>query len=146
MAEERINSGTGLYLLELDLTGGTEYDTLICSTTLGISDSVDAVDTSSACGQASAPGNVTTEVTWSGYHVKNPDTGRISGSSLRPIVRAKTIVGFRIGPLVVNPGDEIQEGKGFISNLSSTYAFDTDATFDVTISPTEDVSTVIEGS
>ena len=49
--------------------------------------------------------------------------------------RAKTTVGWKISPVSPVTGDEVEEGTGYLSELSSTYAFDSVGTFSGTIQP-----------
>lgn len=147
--EHEITRSTGLYLLWIDgaYDGITpNYDQVVCLTDVNVDDTVEVSDTSSACGVSSAPGTPKTSISANAYHLQDPVTGKISGSNLRPLIRAITTIAFKIAP--VNPvvGDEIQEGVGFLSALSSTYSADTSATFSLTISPTSAVSTQIAGS
>jgi hypothetical protein len=67
--------------------------------------------------------------------LQDPTSGRISGTDLRTLLRGKTIVGWKIAPETPVTGDEIESGTGFLSELSSTYAFDSVGTFTGTIQP-----------
>lgn len=121
--------------LYIDPSGGTNYDTVICLTQVTKSDSVSVVDSGSICGPNKSIGAVAISYGAEGYHIQDPDTGRISGTSLRVLLRQKATIGFRISPVTPEEGDEIETGTGFISSLSSTYAFDADATFTLEIQP-----------
>jgi hypothetical protein len=103
-------------------------------------------DAASACGPDNSPGVLKINYTFEGQHLQDPDTGKISGTSLRQLLRNKTTVGFMIAPVTPVNGDEIESGTGFFSALSSTYAFDSNGTFTGTLEPygTPDLS--IEGS
>lgn len=144
MAEHKITGGT--VLLFIDPAGGTDYDTVVCLTNVGKSDSVNVVDGASACGPDNQPGVLQISYTFEGQHMQDPQTGQISGTSLRQLLRAKTTVGFKIAPLSPVDGDEIETGTAFFSELSSTYAFDSFATFTGTLSPYGTPSLTIEGS
>ena len=131
MAEHKVAGGT--MLLFIDPSGGTSYDTVVCLTSVGKSDSITVVDASSACGPDKSPGTLELSYTFEGQHLQDPETGKISGTDLRALLRNESTISFEVGPLDLLIGDEIQTGTGFISELSSTYAFDSVGTFTGTI-------------
>lgn len=133
MAEHKIQGGN--MLLFIDPTGGTNYDTVVCLTSVSISDSVQPVDASSACGPDKSPGAVQISISFEGQHLQDPNTGSISGSNLLLLLRAEQTIGWKLSPVTPVGGDEIQEGIGFISELSSTYSYDSIGIFSMTISP-----------
>jgi hypothetical protein len=133
MAEHKVAGGT--MLLFIDPAGGTDYDTVVCLTSVSKSASVSVVDASSACGPDKSPGTIELSYGFEGQHLQDPDTGKISGTSLRQLLMAKTTVGWMIAPESPVTGDEIEEGTGYLSELSSTYAFDSVGTFTGTIQP-----------
>jgi hypothetical protein len=133
MAEHKVAGGT--VLLYIDPTGGTNYDTVVCLTSVGKADSVTVVDASSACGPDKSPGTVEISYTFEGQHLQDPATGKVSGTSLRQLLRSKATIGFEISPENPVTGDEIEFGTGYLSELSSTYAFDSVGTFTGTIQP-----------
>lgn len=134
MAEHRVGADNPMLLL-IDPAGGTDYDTVVCLTKVSKQDSVDSTDTSSACGPNKGIGNLSISYSAEGYHLQDPNSGKISGTSLRQLLRAKTTIGFKIAPADPVAGDEIEEGTGFISSLSSDYSYDTDATFQLELQP-----------
>jgi hypothetical protein len=133
MAEHKVAGGT--MLLFIDPAGGTAYDTVVCLTSVSKSASVSVVDASSACGPDKSPGTIELSYGFEGQHLQDPVTGKISGTSLRQLLMAKTTVGWMIAPESPVTGDEIEEGSGYLSELSSTYAFDSVGTFTGTIQP-----------
>jgi hypothetical protein len=133
MAEHKVAGGT--MLLFIDPTGGNDYDTVVCLTSVGKSDSISVVDASSACGPDKSPGTLELSYSFEGQHLQDPTTGKISGTSLRQLLRSKTTIGWMIAPESPVTGDEIEEGTGYLSELSSTYAFDSVGTFTGTIQP-----------
>lgn len=133
MAEHKIQGGD--MLLFIDPTGGTNYDTVVCLTSVSISDSVQPVNASSACGPDKSPGSVQISISFEGQHLQDPNTGSISGSNLLLLLRAEQNIGWKLSPVTPVGGDEIQEGIGFISELSSTYSYDSIGIFSMTISP-----------
>lgn len=133
MAEHKVAGGT--MLLFIDPTGGTSYDTVVCLTSVGKSDSISVVDASSACGPDKSPGTLELSYTFEGQHLQDPSSGNVSGTSLRQLLRSKATIGWKIAPEVPATGDEIEEGTGYLSELSSTYAFDSVGTFSGTIQP-----------
>jgi hypothetical protein len=133
MAEHKVQGGTMFLFIAPD--GGTDYDTVVCLTVVGKSDTVNVNDAASACGPDSSPGVLQITYNFEGQHLQDPETGKISGTSLRQLLRAKTTVGFKISPVDPVEGDEIETGTGFFSDLSSTYAFDSVGTFTGTLNP-----------
>jgi len=142
MAEHKVAGGT--MLLFIDPTGGTDYDTVVCLTSVSKADSITVVDASSACGPDKSPGTLELSYAFEGQHLQDPDSGKVSGTSLRQLLRAKTTIGWKIAPESPVTGDEIEEGTGFLSELSSTYAFDSVGTFTGTIQPYGDPSLSIQ--
>lgn len=133
MAEHKVAGGT--MLLFIDPNGGSDYDTVVCLTSVGKSDSVNVVDASSACGPDKSPGTLEISYSFEGQHLQDPVSGKISGTSLRQLLRNKTTIGFMISPESPVTGDEIETGTGYLSELSSTYAYDSVGTFTGTIQP-----------
>ena len=133
MSEHKVNGGD--MLLFIDPLGGTNYDTVVCLTSVGIRDSVQPVDASSACGPDKSPGAVDMSISFEGQHLQDPNTGDISGTDLRILLRAEQTIGWKLSPLNPVAGDEIQEGTGYLSELSSTYSYSDVAVFSGTIQP-----------
>jgi len=133
MAEHKVAGGT--MLLYIDPTGSDNYDTVVCLTSVSKSASVSVVDASSACGPDKSPGTIELSYGFEGQHLQDPAGGTISGTSLRQLLMAKTTIGWSIEPENPQVGDEIEYGTGYISELSSTYAFDSVGTFTGTIQP-----------
>lgn len=133
MAAHKVAGGT--MLLYIDSTGGDNYDTVVCLTSVSKSASVSVVDASSACGPDKSPGTVELSYGFEGQHLQDPGGGQISGTSLRQLLMNKTTIGWSIEPVSPVTGDEIEYGTGYISELSSTYAFDSVGTFTGTIQP-----------
>ena len=133
MAEHKVAGGT--MLLFIDPAGGTDYDTVVCLTSVSKSASVTVVDASSACGPDKSPGTIELSYGFEGQHLQDPASGKISGTSLRQLLMSKTTVGWKIAPESPVAGDEIEEGTGYLSELSSTYAFDSVGTFTGTLQP-----------
>ncbi len=144
MAEHKVKGGT--MLLFIDPAGGTDYDTVVCLTSVSKEDTVEEVDAASACGPDSSPGELSLSYSFEGQHLQDPDTGKISGTSLRILLRAKTTIGWMIAPAEPVEGDEIEVGTGYLSSLSSTYAFNENGTFSGTIRPFGTPELTIEGS
>jgi hypothetical protein len=142
MAEHKVAGGT--MLLFIDPTGGTDYDTVVCLTSVSKADSITVVDASSACGPDKSPGTLELSYAFEGQHLQDPDAGKVSGTSLRQLLRAKTTIGWKIAPESPVTGDEIESGTGFLSELSSSYAFDSVGTFTGTIQPFGDPSLSIQ--
>jgi len=133
MAEHKVEGGN--MLLFIDPNGGTDYDIVVCLTSVSKADSITVVDASSACGPDKSPGTLELSYAFEGQHLQDPDSGKISGTDLRFLLRAEQTIGWKIAPETPVNGDEIEEGTGFLSELSSTYSFDSVATFTGSINP-----------
>jgi hypothetical protein len=133
MAEHKVEGGS--MLLFIDPNGGTAYDIVVCLTSVSKSDSVTVVDASSACGPDKSPGTVELSYAFEGQHLQDPDGGAISGTDLRILLRGEQTIGWKIAPETPQAGDEIETGTGFLSELSSTYSFDSIGTFTGSIQP-----------
>ena len=133
MAEHKVEGSN--MLLFIDSDGGTDYDIVVCLTSVSKADSVTVVDASSACGPDKSPGTVELSYAFEGQHLQDPESGQISGTDLRILLRGEQTIGWKIAPETPVEGDEIESGTGFLSELSSTYAFDSVGTFTGTIQP-----------
>ncbi len=133
MAEHKVEGGK--MLLFIDPNGGTAYDIVVCLTSVSKSDSITVVDASSACGPDKSPGTIELSYAFEGQHLQDPDSGKISGTDLRILLRSEQTIAWMIAPETPVTGDEIESGTGFLSELSSTYAFDSVGTFTGTIQP-----------
>jgi len=133
MAEHKVAGGT--MLLFIDPSGSSAYDTVVCLTSVSKADSVTVVDAASACGPDKSPGTLELSYSFEGQHLQDPNSGTISGTDLRVLLRGKVQFGWKIAPVSPITGDEIETGIGFFSELSSTYAFDSIGTFTGTIQP-----------
>lgn len=133
MAEHKVAGGT--MLLFIDSAGGTSYDMVVCLTSVGKSNTINVVDASSACGPDKSPGVLEISYSFEGQHLQDPSGGSLSGTSLLQLLRGKTTVGFKIAPVSPVTGDESEEGTGYFSELSSTYAFDSVGTFSGALQP-----------
>lgn len=145
MAEHKITGSS--VLLEIDPAGGTDYDTVVCLTELTRADTRGIAEANSFCGPEKALGPLEVgERTFTGFHLMDPDTGKISGSSIRTLLYAGTTVGYRIGPVTPVDGDEVETGTAFVSNLGDTYTTDTDATFSGALQPYGTPAFAVTGS
>jgi hypothetical protein len=133
MSEHKVQGGT--MLLFIDPAGGTSYDTVVCLTSVGKTSSVNVVDAASACGPDKSPGILDLSYSFEGQHLQDPAGAKISGTDLTTLLRSKTTIGWKIAPETPEIGDEIESGTGFLSELSSTYAFDSVGTFTGTLQP-----------
>ena len=133
MSEHKVQGGD--MLLFIDPTGGTNYDTVVCLTSVSQTDSVSPIDASSACGPDKSPGAIDMSISFEGQHLQDPSTGLISGTNLLQLLRAEQTIGWKLSPVSPVAGDEIQEGTGYLSELSSTYSYSDIGLFSGTIQP-----------
>jgi len=133
MAEHKVQPSTMLLLI--DPSGGTSYSTVVCLKSINKNDSIGVIDASSVCGNKKFAGVSDLSYSFDGILLQDPNSGKISGTELRILLRGFTKFGFKITPLSPQIGDEIEEGKGFFSDLSSSYSFDDIGNFSGTFSP-----------
>lgn len=143
MSKHKVEAGT-MYLYISPLNDGN-YDTVVCLTSIGKDDSVDEIDAASQCGPDTRPGKLNLSRPFEGQHIQDPDTLTISGTSLRTLLYNKTLIGYKIATEDLAQGDETETGEGYITALSSTYAFDAIGTFTGTLRPSG-TPTIIEES
>jgi len=125
----------GSILLFIDPLGGTTYDTVVCLTNISRTNEVAVIEADSVCGANKQPGIVSFSIEAEAYHLQDPATGKLSGSDLRALMLAKTIVGYKVGPASPVTGDEVETGKAFIASLSDTYNYNEAASFSLTLQP-----------
>jgi hypothetical protein len=143
MSEHKVQGGD--MLLFIDPNGGTDYNTVVCLTSVGVSDSVNVVDASSACGPDKSIGALEISYSFEGQHLQDPETGSISGTDLRALLRAEQTIGWKMSPLSPIDGDEIHSGTGWLSELSSTYSYDSIGTFTGVLQPYNEPTIEISG-
>lgn len=127
MAQLKVTSAT--VFLFIDPAGGTSYKTLVCLIGFKFDRKTNIIDAGSMCGPDKSPGAQDVDITFDGQQMTSPDTGNISNVDLHALWVAKTTIGWKISPAVPNPGSESFHGTGFISGLSSDYAWDKNSTF-----------------
>lgn len=125
----------GSILLFIDPAGGTSYSTVVCLTNVSRSNEVAVIEADSICGPSKQPGIVSYSIEVEGYHLQDPDSGKLSGSDLRALMLAKTTVGYKVGPASPVTGDEVETGKAFIASISDTYNYNEAASFSLTLQP-----------
>ncbi len=138
MSEHQYKLGADGMLLFMDLSGVAPYNnysTVVCLIDVAPKDTVNIIDSSSACGPNKQAGIISYTITGSGIHLVDPDTGKVSGSSLRAALRAKTTCGFKISPVAPQDEDEIETGTCFVADLGSTYNFNAPTNFTFTLQP-----------
>lgn len=138
MSEHKYKLGALGQLLYMDLSGVSpynNYDTVVCLIEVSPKDSINVIDSSSACGPDKQAGIADFTISGSGIHLVDPDTGKVSGTSLRIALRAKTTCGYKISPATPEEGDEIEVGTCFVQELGSTYNFNAPTNFTFTLQP-----------
>jgi hypothetical protein len=138
MSAHKVKAGTMWLYISPENDGN--YDTVVCGLNVGRDDSAQEIDASSQCGPDTEVGTLTLSRSFEGQHLQDPETGKISGTSLRTLFYNKTKVGYMIAPedpITGDPvtGDEVETGEGYITALSDSYAFDAVGTFQLTLKP-----------
>ena len=133
MAEHKVQPSTMLLLI--DPNGGTNYSTVVCLKSISKSDSVGVIDASSLCGFKKLAGITDLSYSFEGILLQDPNSGKISGTELRLLLRGFTKFKYKITPIAPQAGDEIEEGNGFFSAISSSYSLDDVGNFSGTFYP-----------
>lgn len=138
MAERKVNGGdVVLFITE----GGVDL-LLVCQVEHNFDRSNDTIDANSKCGPDTLPGgNPAFEISGTAQ-VLLGDTddvvfaSKFSEAKMDTLLTAKTVFDWKMGPAsgVPIPGDVTYSGKGFLTNLSTSYPNNDVATFDFTIS------------
>lgn len=145
MAEHKIAGST--MMMYIDPNGGTDYDMVVCLTSLNREDSVGEIDATSYCGPDSQPGAVTVGArTADGFVLADPTSGKLSAFDLRTLLHSRTTIGYKISPAVPQDGDEIESGTAYIQSLSDSYGVTDAGTFSLSIKPYGTPSFVIHTS
>ena len=141
MAEHKIQPK--LMYLFIDTTGvGTTFDTVVCGKTIGVEESWEEIDASSQCGEDVYIGNATQTLSFSGQHLEDADTGKISGTGLRTAARTKVPMKFKLAVETPVTGDTVETGDCVITSISSSYSDTEVGTFDVSFK-VKGVSTIV---
>ena len=118
MAETKIN-GKERFLF-LDLTGGTDYDLVVCLTANSYNRASSTIDASSYCGPDTRQGAQTITIDFTGQVMYNPDAGHISEGELNDAWQADSTVGWKLARGIPEDGDSIYEGQGSILSLNDS--------------------------
>lgn len=122
------------FILEIDLTGGTTYDTTVCLKSFDFNSEDSEIDASSFCGTEILPGLSTETIEFEGIQLYDPATGKISGGDLYATKQAKTKIGWRIKPVAIAvTGDVTKTGKGYLLSISENYSLNEPCTFNASI-------------
>jgi hypothetical protein len=131
MAERKITNNTMLLFMGTD---GTNYDTVVCLTSVTRSLKRGEVDASTFCGPDKSPGQLSGTVAFEGQHLLDVVTGKVSGTALSDYLLNKTTIYWKIGVVYPVTGDVTYFGQGFLNSLDDSYKFDAQSTFSGTIS------------
>jgi len=129
MAEHKI-SGNDVLLFIGD--NGTDYDTIVCLTSNGITRATNSIDAKTKCGPDTLPGTQDIALQFEGQVML--DTSGASLEALYDYWANKDTIYWKMGPATPVTGDITWSGTGFLSQLDDTYAQDTPGTFSGAIS------------
>ncbi len=114
------------------------YEPLACITSSSISESVDIEEVETKCDPGNivkTPGSYAYEITADGIYIdEGVDTGKQSHAKLKALLRAKTLITWKMATGISSPSAEY--GTGYITALDLTGEAGANATFSVTISGT----------
>lgn len=123
MASHKISGNDVLLFIGTD---GTNYDTVVCLTSNGITRATNTIDAKTKCGPDKLPGTQDISLTFEGQIMLD-----VAGSleDLYDYWSNKTTIYWKMGPVSPVAGDITWSGTGFLSKLDETYAQDTPGTF-----------------
>jgi len=133
MAEHKVQPSSMLLIIQTIDRGQTINNTVVCLKSITKNDSVNVIDANSWCGQKKLAGLSDISYNFECIHLQDPEGDKLSGTNLRVLAYQKLPIYYKIIPEVPQPGDEFEEGYGFISDISSNYSFDSVGTFSMTI-------------
>jgi hypothetical protein len=132
MAEHKVQPST--MLLFIDTTGvGDNYDAVVCLKSITKNHSVNTIDANSWCGIKKIPGVIETSYNFEGLQLEDPAADTLSSTSLISLLLSKTKIAYKIGPETPITGDTTETGLGYITEISSSYSFDSFGSFSGTI-------------
>lgn len=120
------------------------YEPLACITSSSISESLEIDEIETKCDPGNivkTPGSYSYEITADGVYIdEGVDTGKQSHGKLKALLRAKTLITWKMATGITTPTTEY--GYGYITSLDLTGEAGSNATFSVTISGTGAIVTV----
>ena len=144
MAGETFLKGNAVVFSIYD-TVGTAYQPLACITSSAISEEGDINEIETKCdpgNQIQTPGSYSYEITAEGIYIDEAvDTGKQSHAKLKALLRAKTLITWRMATSLSTAGQENEYGTGYITSLELTGEAGENANFSVTISGTGSITT-----
>ena len=125
--------------------GTDSYDPLACITSSTLSEEVEVDEVETKCDPGNiikTPGSYSYEISAEGIYIDEAvDTNRSSHAVLKALLRAKTLITWRMATSLSTSGQENEYGTGYITSLELTGEAGENATFSVTISGTGSIST-----
>lgn len=119
-------------------TVATAYEPIGCLTSNTINENVDLEEVETKCDPGNivtTPGSYSYEISGDGVYIDEAvDTGRQSHAKLKALLRAKTLITWRMATAITAPTQEY--GTGYITSLELTGDSGSNATFTFTISGT----------
>lgn len=118
------------------------YEPIACVTSSSIPESVEIDEVETKCDPGNivkTPGSYSYEITGDGIYIDEAvDAGKQSHDKLKSLLRAKTLITWKMTTGLTSPTDEY--GTGYITSLELTGEAGSDATFSFTISGTGAIS------
>jgi hypothetical protein len=130
--------------VEIDVTGGTSYDDLVCLRTSSINSTVDATTDQTNCGVLTAVGFPQMTLNFDAICKTDPTAGsEVSYNSLLQAFNAKTLVNVRVQNPVVTGSSAgaayYHQFKGYITSLTWNQATTEFINFSGTIQSTGEI-------
>lgn len=121
------------FVLKIDPTGGTTYDTVVCLKSFDFTSEDAEIDASSFCGTEILPGLSTEGIEFEGIQLYDPVANKISGADLYVTKQSKVKIGWQIAPVTPITGDVTKTGKGYLLSLSENYGLNEPCIFNASI-------------
>lgn len=121
------------------------YEPLACITSSSLSEEVEIDEVETKCDPGNivkTPGSYSYEISAEGIYIDEAvNTNKQSHAKLKALLRAKTLITWRMATSLSSTGQENEYGTGYITSLELTGEAGENATFSITISGTGSIST-----
>lgn len=132
MAEQRKINGKDV-LLFIDTNGGEDYNVIVCLTSHNFTHSTSVEDASSKCGPDNGPGTQTQSIDLEGQVIYSAGSEKATSYDILRAWQTSKEIGWKSSTVSPEAGDEVSEGKGWVSDFGDTYDQTGRATFTATI-------------
>jgi len=136
-----------LQTIDIDVTGGTDFDSLVCLRTSSVNSTVDSTTDQTNCGVLTAVGYPQMSLDFDAICEVSPTSSQVSYSALLTAFAAKTLVNVRVQNPVVTGSSAgasyYHQFKGYITSLTWNQATTEFINFSGTIASTGEIDVAV---